>query len=65
MTLTLAHISLNWWYSASDTNCSRYYLAVRDGVDADAPLIGQYCSNNVPPSITSSVRIFLTVSLFR
>ena len=55
VTLTLSHLDLHWWSSATEINCTRYYLAVHDGLDAEAPQRGKFCTNSVPPSITSSV----------
>ena len=43
------------WRIPAGLNCSEYFfLDVRDGADAAAPVLGHYCSNTVPPSITSS-----------
>ena len=54
VTLTLTH-SMSPWRVPAGFNCSEYFfLDVRDGADANAPVLGHYCTNTVPPSITSS-----------
>ena len=57
VTLTLTH-SQSPWRLPAGFNCSEYfYLNVRDGSDPNAPVLGHYCTNAVPPSITSSVSL--------
>ena len=56
VTLLISHHSVPWRISDDDFNCTRYfYLDVRDGADRNAPILGHYCTNQVPASITSSV----------
>ena len=57
MTLTLTH-NMSPWRLPAGFNCSEYFfLNVRDGTDANAPVLGHYCTNTVPPSITSSASL--------
>ena len=54
VTLQINHMDLDQ-LQAPVNNCSATegHLTVRDGPDADAPLIGRYCGHQVPPMITS------------
>ncbi len=55
MTLTLSHLDLHFWSSSHNSNCSRFFLEVRDGDTEDAPVVGKFCGANVPPAIVSTV----------
>ena len=51
VSLRFTHLDLNNW--GARENCSLYSLKVRDGRDASSPLIGSYCSRQIPHTITS------------
>nr|CAD7261777.1 unnamed protein product [Timema shepardi] len=51
VTLTFTHLSVPEMDFGSE--CSYYYIEVRDGEDKDSPQIGKYCSSRVPAHITS------------
>lgn len=54
MTLTVNEMNLRPnWDSAWTEGCPYYRVDVRDGDDADAPLIGSYCGSKAPPHLTS------------
>jgi hypothetical protein len=55
VTLTLAYHMTTWSLPPGDNCSEHFYLNVRDGREADSPVIGHYCTNQVPPSVTSSV----------
>nr|CAD7455080.1 unnamed protein product [Timema tahoe] len=51
VTLTFTHLSVPDTDFGSE--CSYYYIEVRDGEDKDSPQIGKYCSTRIPAHITS------------
>ena len=72
VSLRFTHLDLNNW--GARENCSLYSLKVRDGRDATSPLIGSYCSRQIPYTITSQgnalhlnlfVPSFSSMTLFR
>lgn len=54
VTLTVNEMNLrpNWDVFWTE-ECPYYRVDVRDGDDAEAPLIGSYCGSRAPPHLTS------------
>jgi hypothetical protein len=50
LTITVMDVGDNWNDPAT---CPYYRVEVRDGDDAEAPLIGSYCGNRAPPHLTT------------
>lgn len=50
VTLTFTHMDIQ---TVSNENCDNDYVEVLDGEDLEAPSIGKYCFNRIPPAITS------------
>ena len=51
--LVFTHINSQLQGTVQDNNCTNYHIQVKDGDDADAPLIGNFCINRIPHAITS------------
>ncbi|GAB1597688.1 hypothetical protein Ahia01_000045400, partial [Argonauta hians] len=47
------HVTLHFTKFSAHINCSKEYVKVLDGIDAEAPVIGTYCGQRLPPRITS------------
>lgn len=47
----------------SPVDCNEYYHAVEvyNGVDDSAPLIGQYCGDKVPPTISGGSSLYVSI----
>lgn len=52
LTVTVMDISTNWDGDEAD-ECPFYRVEVRDGEDAEAPLMGTYCGSRAPPHLTT------------
>ncbi|XP_069688891.1 cubilin [Periplaneta americana] len=53
VTLTITTIDVSPGWSSSEEDCPYYHIEVRDGDNAEAPLIGSYCGSRAPPHLTS------------
>jgi hypothetical protein len=54
VTLTVNEMDLSpSWDNFWTEECPYYRVDVRDGDDAEAPLIGSYCGSRAPPHLTS------------
>ena len=57
VSLQFTHLDLSNW--AARENCSLYSLKVFDGRTSTSPLLGNYCSRQIPHTITSQVILLL------
>ena len=55
VSLRFTHMDLSNW--GARQNCSLYALKVFEGRDLSSPLIGSYCSRQIPHMITSQVNV--------
>lgn len=63
LTFTVMDVTEDWYDPAT---CQYYHVEVRDGDDAEAPLMGSYCGSRAPPHLTTqgSAMFIQVVSLF-
>jgi len=63
LTFTVMEMGSDWNNLAT---CQFYRVEVRDGDDAEAPLMGSYCSSRAPPHLTTqgSAMFVQVMSLF-
>jgi hypothetical protein len=50
LTVTVMDVAPEW---SEQETCPHYRVEVRDGDDAEAPLMGIYCGSRAPPHLTT------------